>query len=240
MGCGDRLTRPARRLPGGASFEALILDMDGLMLDTEAVEFRAWRRAAEDFGWSISASQYLQLIGRAHPDSWAIMTAWWQERPARSGSLDDIAARAARYARAEPVTVKPGLAGLLGWAAGAQVPVAVASSSRRDTVIARLRAAGVLDSVGPITGGDEVTRGKPAPDIFLLAARRLDREPAACVVAEDSDSGIRAAAAAGMLPFLVPDASIPREVPAAVLALAYRVCASLTDVRDVLSAAPAD
>ena len=237
MDRGDRLTGPARRLAGGRSFAALVLDMDGLMLDTEIVEFRAWRRAAEDFGWSISPEQYLQLVGRAYPDAWAILTGWWQERPARRGSLAEVRDRAAVYGQAEIVAVKPGLAGLLDWARDERVPVGVASSSTRATVLARLGEAGVLDRVGPVTGGDEVARGKPAPDIFLLAARRLGAEPGACVVVEDSDSGIRGAAAAGMLPFLVPDASIPRQVPADVRALAYRTCASLAEVRDILSAA---
>jgi HAD superfamily hydrolase (TIGR01509 family) len=217
------------------SFAALILDMDGLMIDSEVVEFRAWERAARDFGWSVSAEQYLQLVGRAHPDSWAIMSGWWQERPAERGRLEDIAERATVYARTEPVTVKPGLTGLLDWARAERVPVGVASSSARATVLARLGEAGVLAAVDSVTGGDEVARGKPAPDIFLLAASRLGAEPGACVVAEDSDSGIRAAAAAGMIPFLVPDASIPRVVPDQVRALAYRICDSLTDVRNILN-----
>jgi beta-phosphoglucomutase-like phosphatase (HAD superfamily) len=88
-------------------------------------------------------------------------------------------------------------------------------------------------------GGDEVDHGKPAPDIFLEAARRLGCDPGLCVVLEDSDSGIRAAAAAGMTPFLVPDSSMPRVIPAAIRALAYRTCESLTDVLDILSAAAA-
>jgi HAD superfamily hydrolase (TIGR01509 family) len=235
---GDHLTRPGRRLDRGRSFAALVLDMDGLMLDTEIIEFRAWQRAAGDFGWSVSLEQYLQLLGRAYPDAWAILTGWWAERPARRGSLAEVRDRAAAYGQAEIVEVKPGLTGLLDWARDEQVPVGVASSSPRATVLARLADAGLLDRVGPVTGGDEVARGKPAPDIFLLAARRLGVEPGACVVVEDSDSGIRGAAAAGMVPFLVPDASIPRQVPADVLALAYRTCGSLTEVRDILSAAP--
>jgi len=235
----QRPTRPARRLPDRRPFTALVLDMDGLMVDTEAVEFRAWQRAAHDFGWSISAEQYGQLVGRTHVDGWGILTGWWQERPARRGTLAEVRDRADRYAQEEPVLVKPGLAGLLDWARDARLPVGVASSSATATVKARLGEAGVLAAVDCITGGDEVAAGKPAPDIFLLAARRLGREPGACVAVEDSDSGIRAAAAAGMVPFLVPDTSIPRVVPPDVRALAYRTCASLAEVRDILSAAPA-
>lgn len=224
-----------RHLDEDRSFSAVILDMDGVMLDTEIVDFRAWQRAAADFGWSISTEQYLQLLGRTHPDVWAILTAWWQERPATGGSLTAISDRAASYASEEKIAVKDGLFDLLAWARREQVPVAVASSSTRGTVISRLHATEVLDCVTAIAGGDEVTNGKPAPDIFLLAASRLGCQPGDCVVIEDSDSGIGAASAAGMTPFLVPDSSIPRAIPPAVLARAYRVCASLTEVLAILS-----
>jgi beta-phosphoglucomutase-like phosphatase (HAD superfamily) len=227
-----------RQLDARRSFSAVILDMDGLMLDTEAVEFRSWQRAADDLGWSITSEQYARLIGLTTPDSWAILTAWYAERPATGGSLTDIADRAARYRGDEKTAVKDGLLDLLGWAGRESVPVAVASSSTRGTVVSRLRDAGLSEAVTAIAGGDEVAHGKPAPDIFLLAARRLGHEPAACVVAEDSDSGVRGAAAAGMTPFLVPDSSIPRAIPADVRALAYRTCASLTEVLGILAAAP--
>jgi beta-phosphoglucomutase-like phosphatase (HAD superfamily) len=227
-----------RHLDASRSFTAVILDMDGLMLDTEAVEFRSWQRAAADLGWSITGEQYVQLIGLTDRDSRAMLTAWFAERPASGGSLADIARRAARYRGEEKVLVKDGLLDLLGWAARERVPVAVASSSTRGTVTARLRNHGLSQAVTAIAGGDEVTHGKPAPDIFLLAARRLGHEPAACVVAEDSDNGIRGAAAAGMTPFLVPDSSIPRAVPAQVRALAYRICGSLTELLGILSTAP--
>ena len=226
-----------RRLDEERSFAALILDMDGLMIDTEAAEFRAWQRASEDFGWSISREQYGRLLGRRNRDVWAEMTAWWQERPASRGSLVAIRDRAAEYVSAEPVTVKKGLFDLLDWAGREDVPVAVASSSARAIVTDRLRQAGAGAAVDVVVGGDEVPHGKPAPDIFLEAARRLGCEPRACVVAEDSDSGIAAAAAAGMTAFLVPDSSMPRVIPAAISARAYRTCESLIGVLDILSGA---
>ena len=71
-----------RHLDAERSFSALILDMDGLMIDTEAVEFRSWTRAADEFGWSFSVEQHAQLLGRTNQDCWALMTAWWDERPA--------------------------------------------------------------------------------------------------------------------------------------------------------------
>ncbi len=117
-----------RHLDARRSFTAVILDMDGLMLDTEIVEFRALQRAAEDFGWSISDEQYLQLIGKTQRDAWAALTAWWQARPAGRGSLDAIRDRAACYARTETIIVKHGLLDLLGWAHSA--PSALATSRK--------------------------------------------------------------------------------------------------------------
>ncbi len=168
-----------------------------------------------------------------------MLTAWYAERPAGGGTLTDIAERAARYRGEEKVLVKDGLLELLGWAGRERVPVAVASSSTRGTVTTRMRNHELSKAITAIAGGDEVAHGKPAPDIFLLAASRLGHDPAACVVVEDSDNGIRGAAAAGMTPFLVPDSSIPRLIPAEVQALSYRICPSLTDVLAMLSAAPA-
>ncbi len=228
-----------RQLDDGRCFAAVILDMDGLMLDTEIMEYRAWQRACADFGWEFSREQHLQLLGRNHRDAEAAMAAWWRAAPASRGSLDEIRDRAAGYFRQAEITVKDGLPELLAWAGRERVPVAVASSSSRATIASRLRGAGVGEPIRIITGGDEVSRGKPDPEIFLLAASRLGSDPAECVVLEDSDSGIIGAHAAGMTPFLVPDSSVPRPIPADVLGLAYRVCSSLTDVLAVLSAAPA-
>ena len=83
-----------RRLDATRSFLAVILDMDGLMLDTEIIGFQAWQRAAQDFGWSVSDEQYLQLIGATDQDAWAALTSWWQARPGARGSLRAIWERA--------------------------------------------------------------------------------------------------------------------------------------------------
>ena len=224
-----------RHLDDARSFCAVILDMDGVMLDSEIVEFHAWQRAAEDFGWSLSAGQYLQLIGKTDRDAWAALTSWWEARPGSRGSLLAVRERAASYVSAQTAPVKAGLLDLLDWAHGEQVPLAVGSSSTRETIDARLRHAGLREAVRAIAGGDEVAHGKPAPDVFLLAAKRLRCEPRACVVIEDSDHGITAAHAAGMTPFLVPDSSIPRDVPPDIRAKAYKTCESLAEVLDILS-----
>ena len=91
----------------------------------------------------------------------------------------------------------------------AEVPVAIASSAHPDVIAAAVDAIGVRDVLGAIVSSDEVPHGKPAPDVYLVAAERLGVEPARCLVVEDSVNGVRAGKAAGMFVVLVPNASVP-------------------------------
>lgn len=88
-------------------------------------------------------------------------------------------------------------------------PVAVASSAHRAVIDAALEAIGLADRFAVVVSSDEVAHGKPAPDVYLEAARRLRVDPAACLVVEDSRNGVLAAKAAGMTVVLVPNASVP-------------------------------
>lgn len=87
--------------------------------------------------------------------------------------------------------------------------VALASSAHRAVIDAALAAIGLTDRFEIVISSDEVAHGKPAPDVYLEAARRLGVEPAACLVVEDSRNGVKAARAAGMTVVLVPNASVP-------------------------------
>jgi HAD superfamily hydrolase (TIGR01509 family) len=91
----------------------------------------------------------------------------------------------------------------------ADLPVAVASSSHAEVIAEALRATGLGDVFSVVVSSDEVAHGKPAPDVYLEAARRLGIAPAACLVVEDSYNGVRAGKAAGMFVVLVPNASVP-------------------------------
>lgn len=87
--------------------------------------------------------------------------------------------------------------------------VAVASSAHREVIAAALDATGLASRFGVVVSSDEVAHGKPAPDVYLEAARRMGVDPAACLVVEDSRNGVLAARAAGMTVVLVPNASVP-------------------------------
>jgi HAD superfamily hydrolase (TIGR01509 family) len=105
------------------------------------------------------------------------------------------------------VTIKPGLVELLDYLEARRLPVAIATSSEAEYAALTLRGAGLAGRVQAIVTGDTVENGKPAPDIYLKAAALVGATPARCVAFEDSEPGIRAVAAAGMIGILVPEAT---------------------------------
>ena len=221
--------RPARRPI------AVIFDMDGLMLDTESLGRETWREAAATIGIDFDLALLPAMIGRNYRDCREMLRehygpAYPVERltAACLVTFDAIVAR-------EGIAQKPGLTELLDWLEREDVVRAVATSTRRDRAEAQLLRQGLLARFATLVGGNEVERGKPEPDIFLLAATRLGVAAADCVVLEDSEPGVRAALAAGMIPIMVPDLHGPST---ALLAREPLVLPSLHDVRAHLALLP--
>ncbi|MCU7373446.1 HAD family phosphatase [Paucibacter sp. O1-1] len=185
-------------------FDAVIFDMDGLLLDSERPIRDAWLRLS-----SLTEADYLLTVGRNRPDSLAVLTE-------KLGSLAEaervyaaVDAEIAAQFQDRGFELKPGALALLQRLQGLGVPLAVASSTRHAKVLDRLDAAGIRPFFGPIHGGDQVARGKPHPDLFELAARSLGIHPAKTLVFEDSSYGAQGALTAGMGVVLVPDLKQP-------------------------------
>lgn len=221
--------RPARR-PA-----AVIFDMDGLMLDTEPVAARAWSVAADRLGIAFDRAVTRRMIGRNFADCRALI----REHHGDAYPVDDLMAgwHAAYDAiiDAEGLVVKEGLFELLDWLEAQAIPKAVATSTRRARAHAKLARVGIVDRFVALVGGDEIARGKPAPDIFVEAAARLAADAGACLVLEDSEPGVRGALAAGMTAIVVPDLHAPS---AALLETGTLALATLHDVRAHLAGLP--
>lgn len=187
---------------------AVIFDLDGVIVDSEI-----W--------WHEERVAWAREHGRAwaHEDSRAVMGAnsqgWariMRERlglapEMESGIEEDIVARVVRrYAAGAPEI--PGAVETVRRIA-ASWPVAIASSAHHAVIDAALRATGLDADIPVVVSSDDVSMGKPAPDVYLAAARELGVPPSACLVVEDSINGIRAARAAGMIVVLVPNKSVP-------------------------------
>ena len=208
-------------------FRAVIFDLDGLMLDTERIAAAAWVRAGSDFGYSISETLVREMIGRTGEDSDGIL----RRVMGSEFHLELLKERRLMYTdehiRELGIPVKPGLTDLLDFLDRIQMKKAVATSSTYERAIMKLRRAELQERFTVVISSDDVKCGKPAPDIYQLAAARLNALPEQCLVLEDSDAGVRAAHAAGMSVIIIPDLNTPA---ADVVPLAYRIEQSLTDV----------
>lgn len=210
--------------------DAVLFDMDGLLLESERVLLECWRQAARELSLALDDGVFLGMVG--HHD--AACRAMLVERVGERRTAALVARLQALYdPRVEAgLPVKPGAFALLAWLDARGVPRAVGTSTRRMRALQKLGSTGLLPHFGAVAGGDEVAQAKPAPDIYLLAARRLGVDPARCVVLEDSGPGVRAALAAGALPLQVPDLVPP---DAATRALGHRVVASLQQAQALLA-----
>ena len=210
---------------------AVVFDMDGLMLDTEPIYKIAWQAASAELGYVLDDAAYARFVGRRTQDCERDLV----ERFGSGFPLDRFRARWPPLWRAEVaahgIRTKPGLLELLAWLEQEGVPLAVATSTESDDASFTLRSAGLDTRFREIVTGDQVAHGKPAPDIYLEAARRLQLAPAQCVALEDSEAGILAASRAGMVPLLIPDGLPPSDVAAKA---AFRVLHSLTEVPEVV------
>lgn len=214
------------------NFDAIIFDMDGLMFATEQIAQISWQQAAQSHGYAFSSEIYTGIIGLAYPDVLSYTrSVFGAEFPVESvyplkQELMD------KYITTHGIPVKAGLLELLGQIADHHLPVALASSSGREIIHRNLRAAGVEASwFDAILSGDDIHRNKPAPDIYLLASKRLGVPTARCLVLEDSNAGIQAACAAGMQSIMVPDMLAPNQQSRQ---CAYRILPDLHAVRRLL------
>jgi HAD superfamily hydrolase (TIGR01509 family) len=215
---------------------AVIFDMDGLLLDTEPLAARAWSEAAAHLGVEFDDALALAMVGHNFPDCAGMVRA----RYGASYPVDALlgrwhAAYDAIVAR-HGVSVKPGAIELIDWLERNAVARAVATSTRRERARTQLGDAGLLARFRDVVGGDEVARGKPEPDIYVEAARRLGVAVGECVALEDSVPGVRAAIAARMTAIMVPDMHGP---PEDLVALDLLVLPSLRAVLEHLRALPA-
>jgi HAD superfamily hydrolase (TIGR01509 family) len=219
-------------MSSGPPIQAVIFDMDGLMLDTERIALAVLSAAARSLGYPWRDEIGLAMVGLNARDS-DLVVARHLGPGYSTGPLRDAFNRGYMEAiENEPLPLKPGLLELLDWLELNTIPKAVATSTRRERAQLKLRRTGLLERFSVIVGGDQVARGKPAPDIYLAAATGLQVAPECCLALEDSAPGVRAASSAGMPVIMVPDI-LPPSAEIAVLGRA--VAGSLHDVLDWLA-----
>ncbi|MBQ7380113.1 MAG: HAD family phosphatase [Clostridia bacterium] len=190
---------------------AVIFDKDGTLHDTEKVYHCAWRAAAEQMG----VPNIMEFVAICTGTNFTRTAELWQEfygdafafRPfwdLRNEIYDGMIER-------ESVPIKAGAYELLDYLKDNGYKIGLATSTNAPRVERHLVQSDMKKYFDAVVTGDTVTRGKPAPDIFLIAAERLGVDPAECMGVEDSFNGVRAVKAAGMYTVMAPDMIAPTQ-----------------------------
>jgi HAD superfamily hydrolase (TIGR01509 family) len=187
-------------LPEG-TFDAYLFDCDGTIADSMPVHFVAWRQTLATWGAAFTEEQFYAWGGRPIAD---IVTDLNSQQGLTMPVAEVAALQERTFHRMLPqVKAVPGVLAHIEDAYG-RVPFAVVSGSTRASVTASLTALGLLDRFEVMVCAGDYALGKPEPECFLLAAAKLGVAPERCLVFEDTDYGMRAAAAAGMAAVRVP------------------------------------
>ena len=194
------------------------------MIDTERLALKAWQLAGADFGYPISDEIFITMVGRNRRDSDRTLVEIFGSDFPIGAVRDRYRAYVDGWIDEGKLAVKSGLLELLSFLDRISMPKAVATSTEYERAIHKLSLTNLLDHFPVVIAGDQIQKGKPAPDIFLAAAAQLGVLPEGCLVLEDSDAGIQAAYDAGMTPVMIPDMKPPSEKS---LAFAHRIFGEL-------------
>ncbi len=194
-----------------ADIRGVIFDMDGLLLDSERIALATVAEAAAELGLAWRYEVGLAMVGLNAQDGPAVIRHHLGDDYPTAALYAAFGRRYEAAIAAGRIPVKGGAAELFDQLDRIALGRVVATSTRRARAEPKLAAVGLLPRVHGMVCGDEVERGKPAPDIYFAAAARLDVPIADCLVLEDSNAGVRGALAAGARVVMVPDLLQPAD-----------------------------
>lgn len=210
--------------------KGIISDMDGVILDTEKLYVRFWREAASFYGFPMTLEHALGIRSLSGKLAEEKLQGWFGKefdynavRQKRIELMDE-------FVNQNGVEPKPGAKALLSYIKDKGYALALATATPVDRAGRYLKSVELYSFFDQIVSAREVKRGKPAPDIYLCAAKRLGLDPKECIALEDSQNGIRSAFAAGCKTIMVPDLDRPTEE---IMPLLYGVANGLEDVINI-------
>ena len=211
------------------NFNAIIFDMDGLLLDSERLALEAFETTCSKFCLGDLTDIFKQCIG-TNPDLGRSIL-----KSGLNGIMDhkefnvEWDNRYIKLIQEKPVPLKDGTESLLEYIKSIGIPMALATSTRTDRAKVKLSDSGILHYFETIIGGDQVSNSKPDPEIYIKAASELSSEPSKCLAFEDSPNGVKSAVAAGLTVVQVPDLLQPDEE---LLKMGHVVLSSLADTQE--------
>lgn len=188
------------------NIRAVLMDMDGIMYDTERLDLDGFHEAAKRYGVPFTDEHILSFRGRRAEENARVFAELGLGEPEMYHTLRKARIEYVdRYIAENGVPVKPGLLELLTYCKETGIPVIVATGTDRDVAENYWEQSGVVPYLSGSVCGDEVTKSKPDPQTFLLAAEKAGVPIEQCVILEDSPNGVKSALASGGHVILIPD-----------------------------------
>ncbi len=211
--------------------DAVIFDMDGLLLDSERISLVTFVAACREHHYDPDLNVYYRCVGTNFPRTREILLEGYGNAFPLESICTTWRAIYTQETTQKAVPIKEGVVELLKYLQTKKLPRAVVTSSRLQNANLKLTNAGILEYFKFIIGGDQITRGKPDPEIYLSACLKLNLQPARCLALEDSDNGVRSASSAGLKVVQVPDILPPCDE---IKGLGHPIVQSLTEVQSLL------
>ena len=200
-----------KELYQGTTVKGVLFDMDGVILDTEKLYTRFWCEAAQALGYPMTHEMALGMRSLSREVGERQLKAYLGEsvdyQQVRNKRIEMMSA----FIEENGVELKPGIHELLDFLKERGIKTSIATSSPLDRTKEYLSQVGLVDAFDELVSGHMVEHGKPAPDIYIYAAKKLGLNPEECLVLEDSPTGLLAAYRAGCIPVMVPDQDQPDE-----------------------------
>lgn len=211
--------------------KAVIFDMDGLMIDSERVTYEGYAISLEKRGYPDSIEFYKKTLGTTISTACQMYQDYYGKDIPFYEILDEVHQYIEEDFQTNGVPIKKGLIELLTYLKEHQYQIVVATSSERERVDRIFKQADLAKYFDEYVCGDEVTHGKPNPEVFLKACQKISIDPSDAIVLEDSEAGIQAAYSANIPVICIPDMKYPEKQYEK---MTYKVLHSLLDVIDIL------
>ena len=214
--------------------KAIIFDMDGLMIDSERVTFDGYVIECQKLGYTMTKEFYKTLLGKPIKGIYEL----FQKEFGNDFPIEEVIQKVHQYMadlfETQGVPVKDGLISLLQYLKANNYKTIVATSSNRNRVDTILSLANIAQYFDDSICGDEVTKGKPNPEVFIKSCQKLGVTTEEAIVLEDSEAGIQAASSAGIKVICIPDMKYPEKE---FEQKTFKIFNSLKDVEEMLKAA---
>lgn len=212
--------------------KAVIFDMDGTLLDSEKIGLKAWQYVIDKYSQPFDLSLPYRSIGLNYNSMKDLFLGelgkdfpfetYWKHTKQRFGEIEAESG----------IPVKQGFDKLCDYLKANNIGMYVATSTYHDSAAKELEHSGILGYFDGIIGGDEITKGKPDPEIFIKSAEKTGFEKSECLIVEDSSNGLRAGIASGMRTVFIKDIV---DVPAEITDKAFAKCDDLSGVIDIIT-----